>query len=53
MGGGLLGAGVSQLPSLELLECRDPREFVREEIELAAPGGVEVRLCLELGGGVV
>ena len=45
--GGELGAGVSQLPSLELLECR---LFVLD-MELA-PGGVEVRLCLALGGGV-
>lgn len=45
--GGLLGAGVSQLPSLELFECR---LFVLD-MELA-PGGVDVRLCRELGGGV-
>ena len=44
---GLAGAGVSKLPSLELLECR---EFVRE---MELPGGVDVRLwLLELGGGV-
>ena len=50
--GGLLGAGVSKLPSLELLECL---EFVLEIGVLTAPGGVEVRMCLELGelgGGV-
>lgn len=45
--GGLAGAGVSQLPSLELLECRDP---VLEM--LCASGGVLVLLCREFGGGV-
>ena len=38
---------MSQDPSLELFECR---LLVLDM--LVAPGGVEVRLCLELGGGV-
>lgn len=49
--GGLRGAGDSKDPSEEDLECREPREFVL--ITDTAPGGVEVRLCRELGGGVV
>lgn len=39
---------MSKLPSLELLEWR---ELVRE-MEPATPGGVEVRLFREFGGGV-
>jgi hypothetical protein len=46
--GGLEGVGVSKLPSLELLECR---ELVREMG--LAPGDALTRWCLRLGGGVV
>lgn len=49
--GGLRGAGDSNDPSEEDLECREPRELVL--VTDTAPGGVEVRLCRELGGGVV
>lgn len=46
--GGLLGAGVPNDPSEEVLECL--------ELDLTSgisPGGVDVRLCRVLGGGVV
>lgn len=47
--GGLLGAGLSKLPSLELLELR---ELVRDMGYAPPSGTVEVRLFFELRGGV-